>query len=64
MAEASHFSPDELAAWQRTLEVANWRNILCHCRQCDREWVASQEEPCTCGSRSVQSIACWQFPDD
>lgn len=64
MEGGSSFTPEELAVWQQTLEAANWVNILCHCRRCDREWVASSEEPCSCGSRSVQYIACWQFPDD
>ncbi|MFQ3626306.1 MAG: hypothetical protein SNJ81_01815 [Cyanobacteriota bacterium] len=57
-------TPEELAEWQRVLNAANYNNIFCHCRQCDREWVASTEEPCTCGSIRVEYIACWQFPDD
>lgn len=60
----SHFSPEELERWQFGLAQANLNNVLCHCRQCDREWMASVEgEPCLCGSRRVESIACWQFPD-
>lgn len=54
----------ELQAWQLRIEAANMYNILCHCRKCDREWVASSEIPCDCGSTSVEYIACWQFPDD
>lgn len=57
--------PDELRQWHANIESANRHNILCHCRQCDRQWVASDDkEPCTCGSRNVESINCWQFPDD
>ncbi|WP_439343502.1 hypothetical protein [Vacuolonema iberomarrocanum] len=62
--EGSLFTPDELAQWRASLSEANRTNIFCHCRQCDREWIASTEETCVCGSRSVQHIACWQFPDD
>lgn len=57
-------SPTELQEWQRCLAEANKNNILCHCRQCDREWVASTNETCSCGSTRVEHIACWQFPDD
>lgn len=62
--ERSLFTSEELTQWQATLAEANRTNIFCHCRQCDREWVASTEETCICGSSSVQHIACWQFPDD
>ncbi|MBD3883309.1 hypothetical protein IFO70_16200 [Phormidium tenue FACHB-886] len=61
---ASQLSPAELQEWQRILEAANRNNIWCHCRMCDREWIASAQVPCSCGSRSVEYIACWQFPDD
>lgn len=65
MAEnSSHFSPEELQRWQFGLQQANLNNILCHCRDCDATWVASKAEPCSCGSTNVESIACWQFPDD
>lgn len=57
-------TPQELQAWQFGLQQANHNNIFCHCRQCDREWVASEEVACVCGSQNVQYIACWQFPDD
>ncbi|MBW4422668.1 MAG: hypothetical protein KME13_26245 [Myxacorys californica WJT36-NPBG1] len=57
------FTPAELDEWQRHLDEANRNNILCHCRQCDYEWIASTPEPCICGSKDVESIACWQFPD-
>lgn len=61
----SHFHPQELQEWQLKIEAANLYNIFCHCRQCDREWVASSSEvPCDCGSTNVEHIACWQFPDD
>jgi hypothetical protein len=54
----------ELQDWQLRIEAANLYNILCHCRVCDREWVASARVACECGSRAVEHIACWQFPDD
>jgi predicted Zn-ribbon and HTH transcriptional regulator len=54
----------ELAQWQNALTIANYNNILHHCRQCGYEWVASGEEACRCGSQKVERIACWQFPDD
>ena len=53
----------ELHKWQQGLEEANQHNIFCHCRACDREWVASKLEACVCGSKSVEHLACWQFPD-
>ncbi|MGB7416221.1 MAG: hypothetical protein WA902_18610 [Thermosynechococcaceae cyanobacterium] len=59
----SHFSPQELQSWQQGLAQADRHNIFCHCRSCDREWVASKHSPCECGSTDVESIACWQFPD-
>jgi hypothetical protein len=58
------FSPQELAAWQASLEEANRHNVLCHCRDCDAEWITSKRDHCTCGSSNVESILCWQFPDD
>ena len=65
MSTPSHFSPEELQRWQFGLTQANDNNVLCHCRVCDREWVDSNwEVTCTCGSRNVETIACWQFPDD
>ncbi|MGF1566595.1 MAG: hypothetical protein ACFCVD_00730 [Nodosilinea sp.] len=60
----SHFTPEELERWRFGLAQANLNNILCHCRRCDVTWMASSEVPCTCGSTSVEYIACWQFPDD
>ncbi|MGF1600981.1 MAG: hypothetical protein ACFCU8_02995 [Thermosynechococcaceae cyanobacterium] len=59
----SHFSHQELQNWQQGLAEANRHNVFCHCRRCDREWVASAPVPCECGSADVESIACWQFPD-
>ncbi|MFZ4638958.1 MAG: hypothetical protein ACOYMP_00950 [Nodosilinea sp.] len=65
MAETpSYFTPEELERWHFGLAQANLNNILCHCRDCDATWIASQPEPCSCGSRRVESIPCWQFPDD
>jgi hypothetical protein len=60
----SHFTPDELQQWQAGIEEANQYNVFCHCRHCDREWIASSEVACECGSRDVEYILCWQFPDD
>ncbi|WP_421659628.1 hypothetical protein [Leptothermofonsia sp. ETS-13] len=57
-------SPDELRNWQLSIEEANRYNIFCHCRRCDREWIASDYVICNCGSQDVEYIACWQFPDD
>jgi hypothetical protein len=59
-----HLSLNELQQWQASIEEANRHNIWCHCRLCDREWIASVHTPCECGSRNVEYIACWQFPDD
>ncbi|MBF2000932.1 MAG: hypothetical protein IGS38_09470 [Synechococcales cyanobacterium M58_A2018_015] len=64
MDPSPQLSPEELQAWQQSIEEANRYNIWCHCRQCHREWIASTELPCECGSSSVEYIACWQFPDD
>jgi hypothetical protein len=55
---------DELQQWQAAIVEADRYNIFCHCRECDHEWVASVPETCICGSKSVEHIACWQFPDD
>ncbi|MBL1174715.1 hypothetical protein [Pantanalinema sp. GBBB05] len=60
----SQFRPEELQQWQESVAEADRYNILCHCRDCDREWVASTREVCQCGSTKVEHIACWQFPDD
>lgn len=60
---SEQFSPEELERWQFGLQQANLNNIFCHCKECDREWVASSEVPCECGSQRVEYIACWQFPD-
>lgn len=54
-----------LQDWQQKIQQANRHNILCHCRQCHYEWVDSSfEAVCRCGSRNVERISCWQFPDD
>ncbi|MBE9225092.1 hypothetical protein IQ264_06530 [Phormidium sp. LEGE 05292] len=57
-------TPDELQEWQMKITIANLHNILCHCRNCNQEWVASSYENCSCGSTDVERILCWQFPDD
>lgn len=56
---------DELHNWQLNIAEANRNNIFCHCRQCGYEWVDSVEEvSCDrCGSKNIEQIACWQFPD-
>jgi len=60
----SHFTSEELRRWRFGLQQADDNNVLCHCRECDREWVESSHQVrCTCGSRNVESISCWQFPD-
>ncbi|MBZ8181178.1 hydrogenase maturation nickel metallochaperone HypA [Oscillatoria salina] len=55
-----------LREWQEKIHTANRKNIFCHCRDCDSEWVDSSfEVVCSqCGSKNVESISCWQFPDD
>jgi len=65
MSEPSpYFTPDELRQWQFGLQQANLNNVFCHCRQCDREWVASSHVvKCTCGSTNIETLSCWQFPD-
>lgn len=61
----THLTPAELDEWQFRLQQANSNNILCHCRQCDYEWIASAYVTCDrCGSQRVEHIPCWQFPDD
>lgn len=57
-------TPNELEEWQTKIAIANLHNIFCHCRHCDKEWVASTYETCSCGSQEVEHILCWQFPDD
>jgi len=51
--------------WQRKIERANHNNIFCHCRDCGQEWVDSQEDVICgqCGSKNLEQIRCWQFPD-
>ncbi|MGE5656709.1 MAG: hypothetical protein ACM37W_08840 [Actinomycetota bacterium] len=54
-----------LETWREKIEIANRNNIFCHCRQCGAEWVDSSFQiRCHCGSREVEAISCWQFPDD
>lgn len=61
---SSQFEFSELKTWQQGILDANRHNILCHCRHCDREWIASSQERCQCGSLNVEYVCCWQFPDD
>ena len=58
-----HITLAELELGREVIADLNRHNVFCHCRDCDREWVASNPEPCLCGSRKVEAIACWQFPD-
>ena len=61
---SSHFTPDELQQWRFGLQQADDNIVFCHCGGCDREWVASAHEvQCTCGSKKVETLSCWQFPD-
>lgn len=60
----SWFLPSDLEEWQSRLQEANRHNVFCHCKQCGAEWIASDPEPCGCGSYQVEHILCWQFPDD
>jgi hypothetical protein len=60
----SFLTPEELKAGRDRIAAANINNVLHHCRKCDYEWVTSQAEACRCGSKSVERIMCWQFPDD
>ena len=59
---------DELlfAQWRSKISIANRNNIFCHCHQCEEEWIDSTfEVKCIkCGSSKVETISCWQFPDD
>lgn len=51
--------------WQEKIKIANRNNIFCHCHRCNQEWVDSTFDAiCNqCGSRNVERISCWQFPD-
>ena len=60
----SVLTPEELKAGRDRIAAANINNVLHHCRKCDYEWVATHAEACRCGSKSVERIMCWQFPDD
>ncbi len=70
MSENSEVTPNldplELRQWQLNIEEANRNNIFCHCHSCGYEWVDSQTgvQCKKCGSIKVESISCWQFPDD
>jgi hypothetical protein len=55
-------SSAELHAWQQGIDEANKNNILCHCRQCDREWVASTNESCSCGAIVWSILPAGSFP--
>ncbi len=54
----SQLDPDQLLQWQQGIAAANRYNILCHCKVCDREWIASEQEFCGCGSQKLEYI-CW-----
>ncbi|MEH1913378.1 hypothetical protein [Nostoc sp.] len=56
----------QLQQWYQGIEMANRNNIFCHCRSCSYEWVDSvMDAVCSkCGSKDVEYISCWQFPDD
>jgi len=61
----SHLSAQEKQTWELGLADADRYNILCHCRECDQEWVASNPVKCNaCDSSNVEYVSCWQFPDD
>lgn len=61
----SYLSSEEKEVWKLRFADADRYNILCHCRDCDREWVASTQTNCDfCHSDNVERISCWQFPDD
>jgi rubrerythrin len=66
MTENQEPETPELRDWRLKIAEANRNNIFCHCRTCGYEWVASFEDvPCSsCGSKNVEYILCWQFPDD
>lgn len=66
MAENLPLEASKLREWQAKIDEANRQNVFCHCRHCGYEWVDSFENvPCiSCGSKNVQYILCWQFPDD
>jgi hypothetical protein len=66
MTEDRSWQQIELPQWWQRIAEANRSNILCHCNACNYEWVTStSEKPCRqCGSDSVETIVCWQFPDD
>lgn len=54
-----------LSYWQEQIQLANQHNIFCKCRSCGKEWVdSSANAACSCGSKQVERISCWQFPDD
>ena len=56
----------QLREWHQGIHMANRNNIFCHCRSCGYEWVDSLTDiVCNqCGSKDVEKISCWQFPDD
>lgn len=56
----------DLTQWHQGIENANRNNIFCHCRACGHEWADSSfDVTCPkCSSKNIESISCWQFPDD
>ena len=66
MTDNQQLETPELRDWRLKIAEANRNNIFCHCHNCGYEWVDSFEKvPCrSCGSKNVESLLCWQFPDD
>jgi hypothetical protein len=60
----TNLTPAELELGRQVISELNQNNLFCHCRECHRDWVTSFREACSCGSKKVEIIACWQFPDD
>ncbi|MEH2182306.1 hypothetical protein [Nostoc sp.] len=56
----------QLPQWHQCIEMANRNNIFYHCHSCSYEWVDSVIDAvcCKCGSKDIEHISCWQFPDD
>ncbi|NWF61740.1 MAG: hypothetical protein HXY43_21405 [Fischerella sp.] len=59
-------NPEQQRQWHQGIKDANRNNIFCHCHACGYEWMdSSAEAKCVkCGSKNVESISAWQFPDD
>lgn len=61
-----YLTQEELEIWHSEISRISQNNIFCHCQTCQAQWVSSSAAiVCLkCGSHRVESIACWQFPDD